>query len=300
MHLISLRKNFLLITLLVSLFSLCLQTQAFACCWPWCCCYSGERERNSTPVKPRDTDRLINSEETGAYGATSTLPPPQSFLPQDHTTSSLPLTGQRQSPLVPTMLPQETSLSSPAPSLVVHSRSGPPPIPGWYDDDPTFPRHEALQVWTGKNTVFGVEQQMPPTFDRDVEYKFSTSTGWKDYPDERALDRFFGKVIHYALDDVQNNIALFLNGIKQQWKLAPPKTFSFSYFSGSRYYYFFAKTDSQVIYMRMQLIMGQNDETTRSQPSTRNPSRMTSRQSSPQKERVASSSTKRTQDDDSD
>lgn len=299
MHLISLRKNFLLITLLVSLFSLCLQTQAFACCWPWCCCYSGERERNSTPVKPRDTDRLINSEETGAYGATSTLPPPQSFLPQDHTTSSLPLTGQRQSPLVPTMLLQETSLSSPAPSLVVSSRSGPPPIPGWYDDDPTFPRHEALQVWTGKNTVFGVEQQMPPIFDKDLGYKFSTIKSWREYPDELALGKFFGKVTHYALDDVQNNIALFLNGVKEQWKLAP-KTFSFAYFSGSRFYYFFAKTDSQVMYIRMQLTNGENDEKTRaSRPSTRNPSRMTSRQSSPQKERVASS-TKTTQDDDSD
>lgn len=215
MHLISLRKNFLVMTLWVGFASLFLQTQAFSCCWPWCCCYCGDKPTSTVSVKPRAEDPLINGTSKNY----------QSSLSQE------PLLQQQQASSPSLVLP------SVDPYIAAFN--------GWADTDLSIPcttNTSTGKLWEGLGLVCGVELTDSPQLNEDIGTKFSkvVKEKWKTFNLQTEAEQYLDRLARFAKPGTTAYVKLFVRTIKNKWAQAP-QDFSFAFVESGSSFLFFAK-----------------------------------------------------------
>jgi len=310
------RKILLFTIFWIGIFSFWPQTQAVACWWNCCCCCHQE----DTPPTVTHKQPLINHEkrsdqprdQQSGYGAMNSQPHSLAQTPQQDSVlvqASRPLITEERSdaPTIVTLLPssqqvqrrEEPSLLSSA-SLVTISLD-PSHYLEWAAD--TFKSTSCRKIWTVNSQIYGDtifgDEELPLALDNLVKVVFPQipQNIWESYALSQRLackKLLYNKVVHYALDAVRGDVEHFVTAIEALWEEAP-QACPLAHFqfrmkeSRTRYWYFFAKKGSRILYIRTPYIEGINDQKTGSQSTTRSSSRAVSiaptRQSSPKKEK---------------
>jgi hypothetical protein len=299
------RKTLLSMTLWMGVLSCFPQTQAFACWWNCCCCCHQEEPKPTVSHKKPLLKDDQRSEKPSGYGTVSSqthpLAQPQLQDPPSSENSRLPIVVEhRDEPTIVTLLPssqqgqkqKEPSLLSSA-SLVIPLES--PYYLEWAAE--TFKSTSCRKIWTVNHqtygaTIFGDEELSLALDDlAKVVFPQIPQKIWEKYAlSQRSACKnlLYNKVAHYALDGVREDIGRFVTTIEALWE-EDPQAFSLAHFqfrmkdSSARYWYFFAKKGSRILYIRTPYIEGINDQRTGSQSATRSSSRIVSEKSSPRK-----------------